>query len=355
MTAVNLTFYPFVPIQKQPGDFTTCTLQEIEASQRYKELYPKIKGILKTELHAHLGGAVSMQFLERSLSPVAYAELTQFIVKLKKGNDYSDSFKAFKLIAPALDSNAKIEAAANDFCFAQFMDEVNFSELRTGLKRLNNGTFEDYLKAVLEGLRKGQHDFGGRVNLVLSLRRDTTKEDAEETVNLAIKYRDQGITGIDISGESTKGDGSGIFEAIKRAKAAGFPVTLHIGESPNETPDQQMKELEEIQPERVGHTVHLCPAAVDWIKTKKVIVEACLRSALSVNMIKKPGDHPALALLKEGHPVVFCSDDSTLFGTLSEELTLAACLCDLSIKDIEEIQRKAVGYAFQAKVNEKCL
>ncbi len=63
-------------------------------------------------------------------------------------------------------------------------------------------------------------------------------------------------------------------------------------------------------------------------------------------MITKPSEHPALELFKKGHPVVFCTDDSTLFGDLSEELALVACLCNLSVKEVVEMQKRALAYAF---------
>lgn len=326
-------------------DFSTLSLQEILRTAKYKELLEELKTIDKIELHAHLGGAVSLDFLRLHSSPQDYNELSGFIDKLKAGVDYQEAFKAFPMISKILNSNQLIEEAAFDFCQSQFNDNVTFSELRTGLKRLDGG-FEDCLQAVLNGLEKGRKTFNIHVDLVLSLRRDTSAQDANETIGLAIKYRDRGITGIDVSGESTKGDGTGIFEALEKARSYGFPITLHLGENCQETPEQQMRELANMQPSRVGHAVFLCPEALQWIKEKGIVVEACIRSALSVDMIKQPGEHPALKLFREGHPVVFCTDDSTLFGNLSEELALVAALCDFSKEKVTKMQKEACQHAF---------
>src|SRR5262249_15496317 len=159
-----------------------------------------------------------------------------------------------------------------------------------------------------------------KVNLVLSLRRNTSAKDAQETVDLAITYRNQGITGIDISGESTKGDCSTIFESVDLAKQHGMPITLHIGEPPAANQEQEMKALSRIEPQRIGHAVHLCHQAKQWVNEKRPVIEACIKSAVSVKMITSPADHPAFDLLKNGHQVVFCTDDSTLFGDQSSEL-----------------------------------
>ncbi|HXF28770.1 MAG TPA: hypothetical protein VN457_02885, partial [Chlamydiales bacterium] len=299
----------------------------------------------KTELHAHLGGAVPLEFLQKHCTASAYAELLQQIERIKTGEDYSKAFNVFDLIGKILNTNERIEEAAYLFCQGQAADLVTLTEVRTGLKDLGTG-FEGYLQAVLNGLKQGQKDFQIKVNLVLSLRRNTSAKDAQETARLAIKYRNQGITGIDISGESTKGDCSTIFESIDLAKKHGFPITLHIGEQPSENPEQQMKELSRIEPQRIGHAVHLCPQAKQWVDEKRPVIEACIKSALSVKMITSPADHPAFDMLKNGHQVVFCTDDSTLFGDHSSELAIAACLLDLPPTRIQAMQHEAQKHAF---------
>lgn len=321
------------------------SLHEIVQTPQYRTLVERLKKVGKTELHAHLGGAVPMHFIRDRSTPEAYTQVTQFIERIQQGIDYSAAFAVFSMIGKILNTNQRIEEAAYAFCQNQYADNVTFTELRTGLKRLD-GSLEDYLKAVLAGLGRGMKDFPIKVTLVLSLRRDTSIQDANETVDLAIKYREV-VTGLDISGESIKGDGRGIVDAVKRARSAGLPITLHIGESSKEDPAQQLKELTEFEPSRLGHAVHLCSQAKSWVEEKKIPVEACIRSALSVNMITKPGEHPALALFKKGHPVVFCTDDSAIFGDLSEELALAACLCDLPVERVFELQQQALSYAFR--------
>lgn len=328
-------------------NFAELTLEEIVKTPKYLTLLKELKRHPKTELHAHLGGAIPVQFIQNHSTPEAYADLTNFVEKMKKGVDYTNAFQAFSMIGKVLNTNNRIEDAAYAFCRGQYEDHVTFTELRTGLKKLD-GSFEDYLKAVIAGLKRGMQDYPIKVTLVLSLRRDTLLEDANQTVDLAIKYRGEILTGLDISGESTKGDGREIVDSLKQARAAGLPITLHIGESSKEIPAQQLKELTEFEPLRVGHAVHLCPEAKAIIEKSKIVIEACIRSALSVSMITKPGEHPALTLFKKGHPVVFCTDDSTLFGNLSEELALVACLCNLSLEKVIALQKQALEHAFKS-------
>lgn len=326
-------------------NFQKMSLSALMQTQRYADLLKEIKRINKTELHAHLGGAVPLEFLQKHCTVSAYAELVLQIERIQNGEDYGKAFSVFDLIGKILDTNERMEEAAYLFCQGQAADLVTFTEVRTGLKDLGTG-FEGYLKAVLNGLQRGQEDFRVKVNLVLSLRRNTPAKDAQETVRLAIEYRNRGITGIDISGDSTKGDCSTIFESIDSAKEAGFPITLHIGEQSTENPEQQIKELIRIEPQRLGHAVYLYSQAKQWVDEKRPVIEACIKSALSFKMITTPAEHPAFDMLKNGHRVVFCTDDSTLFGDHSSELAIAACLLDLPPARIQAMQHEAQKYAF---------
>lgn len=323
------------------------SLAELMKTDKYLWLRDQIKRIPKVELHVHLGGAVPLEFLRKHSPPAIYVELIDIIDKIRAGVDYSDAFKAFELIGKVLNTDELAEEAAYSFCKAQFEDRVTYTEVRTGLKNLGTG-FEGYLQAVLRGLKRGKNEFNIEVNLILSLRRNTPAKEAMETVQMALKYRKEGVTGIDISGESTKGDCSTIFDAINLAKINRLPITLHIGEQASENPEQQMKELNHIVPQRIGHAVHLCPEAKAWVDRFKPVIEICLNSAVCVGMIKHPKDHPGLKMMREGHKVVFCTDDPTLFGSHSSELAVAACVLDLSVSQIRAMQDEAEDHNFAA-------
>ncbi len=329
-----------------PSDLSSLSLKQIMETPRYQQYLAAIQNIGKTELHAHLAGAVPLEFLQKNCDETTFSQLSHDIDKIRNGVDYDKAFSIFDTIGKILNTEQRIEEAAFEFCRAQYNDKVAFSELRTGLKNLGTG-FEGYLQAVLKGLERGMQTYPIQVNLLLSLRRNTTEADADKTIDLALKYRDKGITGIDVSGNSVCGDAKGIFTALQRAKELKFPVTLHIGENPKETPEQQMKELKTIQPQRIGHGVFLCPEAIEWVRSQHIPVEVCIKSALSVDMIDHASKHPWLKLLQEGHPLVFCTDDATLFGDLSSELALLACLKDLSLSEIIELQSQAHQYAFK--------
>lgn len=296
----------------------------------------------KSEYHIHLGGSWPLEYLREIATTEEFNDLCAMIRQIDQGMDYHEAFQVFHLIGKIINTDQKVEDGVIALCKELIQDNVVYVELRTGLKDLGSG-FRGYLEAVLRGMAKERI----KVGVILSLRRDTPSPVASETIDLAIEYLNRGVIGIDVSGDSTVGDIRNIFPHILRAKSSGLPLTLHMGESPKELADLQMLELTTLKPERVGHAVHLCQEAKDWIKTHQILVEMCLTSAVKAGMIAEASEHPALQLLLDGQPVSICTDDPLIFNTsLSQEFALVSQLTNLSSRAIEETQRLASKYNF---------
>lgn len=308
-----------------------------------------MKNMEKSELHLHIGGSWPLKYLEEIAQPQEFADLCAMLDKIQDVVDYHDAFQVFGLIGKIVNSEERIEKGVTALCKDLAQDNVTYAELRTGLKDFGHG-LEGYLTAVLKGMSEGTRETPLKAGLILSLRRDTNLSISEQTIDLAIKYRNKGVIGIDVSGDSIQGDGSAIFAALIRAKENGLPITLHIGESEKETPEQQMKELYTIQPTRIGHGVHLCREAKEWVKENKTLVELCLTSALKVGMIQNRQDHPALQLISEGHPVAICTDDPLIFKTtLSKEYEEVAAILGLTAEEMHSLQAQTHPYAFTSQ------
>ncbi|MBA2727425.1 MAG: hypothetical protein H0U49_04550 [Parachlamydiaceae bacterium] len=314
---------------------------------QFNQLREQMKKIQKSELHLHIGGAWPLEYLRGISKPQEFTDLCLMLDKIQKSEvDYHNAFQVFSLISKIMKSDDLIENGVVALCADLLEDNVIYAEFRTGLKDLGSG-LEGYLEAVLRGIQRGTEDTPLKVGLILSMRRDTNAFIAEQTIDLALKYRDKGVIGIDLSGDSTQGDGKHVFQALIRAKENNLPITLHIGESKEETAEQQMLELLTIQPKRIGHAVHLCEKGREWIKEKNVLVELCLTSAVMAGMISDAKDHPAIQLLLEGHPVAICTDDPLVFSTsLSQEYAHIAMLTGLLPEEIQELQKPIQNYAF---------
>lgn len=292
----------------------------------------------KAELHLHAGGAFPLSFLEKHATPAQFEKLQQVTAKILQGIEYELAFEVFPIISAIVSTNALLEQGILAICQAAHADGVKAIEIRTGLKKLD-GSEEDYLKACLKGIKQSPV----KCVLILSVRRDSKLDEVKTTLALARTYRNEGIVGIDISGISTRGDIRPFLDLLQEAKRDGFKIAAHVGESYKET--DQLLILETLQPDRVGHGVCLNDEAKKWILQNKTPVEVCITSAIASNMHKKEDRHPWLNKYKEqGHPIVICSDDPTVFGTLTEEYR--KLLGFLSMDEITKLAQESFKHSF---------
>ena len=302
--------------------------------EHYFEKMPKV------ELHLHLGGSYPIDYLYSIAEPQQKEALAKELERIAKRVPYHECFGIFSLIARIVDSEEKVERGVESLCRALEEDGVVYAEIRTGLKDFGAGQ-EAYLQAVIRGMQKGTLP----VRLLLSLQRSSSAEYAAKTVDLALKYRDQGVAGIDLSGDSTIGEAQAILPEMIRAKNAGLSLALHMGESPKERGQREL--LEALRPDRIGHGVYLEPGALAWIVENKTPIEVCLTSSLLVKMVDRIDVHPGLALGLQGHPIAICTDDPTIFQTsLSQEWNSLHSTALFPIEKLNDLSKNCLDHAF---------
>ncbi len=315
--------------------------------------YNRLKQQPKSEIHLHLGGSYPQSYLTKIATAQQAQQLQDLIAQIRNRDMSYESIFAqfFPLIEKIVITNRQVEDGVVALCDELAKDHVTYVEIRTGLKQLGGSTWEDYLNAVMKGMHRGaQNNPNLKVSLILSLRRNSSQEEAKEAVDLALEH---GVVGLDISGDITKGNIQNIMPELLRAKQEHLPITLHIGENKKELTQtievggnrisQQLFELQTLNPKRVGHAVHLTQEAKNWIVEKKIPIECCPSSSVMAGMISSYHEHPAYELYHNGHPCIFCSDDTLPFiTTLSQELTIAAQCLNQDPQELAEHQRQLV-------------
>jgi len=309
-----------------------------------------IRKIPKVELHLHYSGAVPLRYLKSVSSDVEYELLVQGLKKLANGVDYHDVFKYFSHVYKILNTYEKIENGLIAIATEQLQDNVVYLEVRTGLKDLGKGT-EEYLCALLRGIKRCPAAI--TVKLMLSLRRNTPVKEAKDIVGLAIKYRKEGVVGIDVSGDSTLVGIEKIIPAIELAKKDCLLLSLHLGESREEidTPAKkiaQAKLLEIIKPDRIGHGVFLSQQSVAWLlQHPNIPIEVCPSSSVLAGMIEHHSKHPGLGYhLNHKHLIVVGTDDPLLFQTTLTKEYLKLLEHSLSLDQVKQIIANSFRFAF---------
>ncbi|VAH42767.1 unnamed protein product [Triticum turgidum subsp. durum] len=152
------------------------------------------------------------------------------------------------------------------------------------------------------------------VRLLLSIDRRETTSAALDTVNLAMEMKDQGVIGIDLSGNPVVGEWETYLPALEHAKELGIPTTIHCGEV-----------WKHIQ----ISSKHIVPNR----KEIQAMLDFCPQRLADLYNAK--------------HPLSICTDDSGLFSTsLSNEYYLVASTFGLSKTELFRLAQGAVELVF---------
>lgn len=170
-------------------------------------------------------------------------------------------------------------------------------------------TKDDYVTTVLDMIKAHNNDESNtmRAFLILSIDRRNTIAEAEEVVDLAIKYQTSGIVAIDLCGDPAKGDVRIFAEAFARAKTAGLKITLHFAEIELSGTDTELSTLLSWKPNRLGHVIHVKEEYRKVIEKENIGVEICLSCNVHAKMIKGTySDHHFGMWRHSSVPVILC-------------------------------------------------
>ena len=194
-------------------------------------------------------------------------------------------------------------------------DGVVYLELRTTPRASASFSKEEYVATVLSCIEG--HGRGLMATfLILSIDRRNTTSEAMEVVELAVHFRTQGVVGVDLCGDPTKGDVSTFREAFAKAKESGLRITLHFAEVPASSTNKELETLLSFEPDRLGHLCHVPEHLKQEIMRRKCGLELCISCNVEAKLIRGGiADHHFGFWKETSCPLALCvsaSPDKTL-------------------------------------------
>lgn len=147
--------------------------------------------------------------------------------------------------------------------------------------------------------------------LILSVDRRNSSEEALEVVDLALRYRDQGVVGVDLCGDPTKGDVEIFRPAFAKAKENDLKITIHFAEAQQSSSEHELRTLLSFGPDRIGHVIHVPDTIKEVIIERKLGLELCLSCNVKFGMISGSfADHHFMYWKGTGCPITLCVRES---------------------------------------------
>ncbi|KAJ5042889.1 uncharacterized protein L3040_004280 [Drepanopeziza brunnea f. sp. 'multigermtubi'] len=308
----------------------------------------------KVELHAHLTGSISRECLhEVWVQKKSRGETTleDPLIEMPVGKfDYALEmfFPLFSKYIYNLCNDEESLLYTTKSVLADFeADGLAYLELRTTPRAMPsaNITKDDYVRLILSVTNAPSPQM--KTKLILSIDRRNDAATALSVVALALKYRSQGVVGIDLCGDPTVGDVSIFRPAFQLAISENLPITIHFSEAPSCT-KEELWTLLEYRPQRIGHVIHVPEDVREEIVRRGLGLELCLSCNVHAKMIPGTyGDHHFGWWKGKGCPIALSTDDVGVFGSaLSNEYALIAEHFNLDNKEICELARSAVDMIF---------
>lgn len=314
-----------------------------------------IENMPKIELHCHLDGSIRPSTLFELAIDLGLDENMDFDAfekRIRVGENCQslvDYLECFKLPLQVMQTKENLSRIATELLEDVSKSNVKYIEVRFAPHlHLEKGlSFQEVVSSVLEGLDKGRSITGTRFNLILCCMRHLSPELSMEVVALGLPFLGKGVVAIDLAGDEAHYSPNLHAEAFQRAKALGYHITVHAGETGN--PQNVLDAIQNLGAERIGHGLALKDNAEAYaqVKQNRIPLEMCPTSNLQTQGVQNISEHPILNFLRDGVQGTLNTDNMTVSGiTLESECFCLTEYLGAQAEDIWLLYKNALEASF---------
>ncbi|MGE0159084.1 MAG: adenosine deaminase [Gemmatimonadales bacterium] len=309
----------------------------------------------KAELHVHLDGSLRPSTLidlarERGVTlPAADAVTLAERMVVRDADSLEEYLERFRLTLAVMQDAEAIERIAYELAEDYAREHVGWLEVRfcPGLCTARGLEPECVLDATLAGLARARRDHGIPSAVIVTALRSLPARASCEMAELAAAYRDRGVCAFDLAGAEKGHPVRDHLDAVRIARAAGLPLTIHAGEGFGAASVREAVELGRAA--RLGHGTRLIEdaALLEDVRAAGIVLEVCLTSNVQTHVVASYAAHPLRRYFDAGVHVSLCTDNRLMSGvTLTDEYEKAQDALRFSWEELVEIARMGFAGAF---------
>ncbi|MCI2773598.1 adenosine deaminase [Staphylococcus petrasii] len=306
--------------------------------------------IPKIELHCHLDGSVSYEYLKRQ------AELQHIDIDFNKVSakeeceNLAEYLTCFDEILKVMQTKGSLTESVIDVANQAQKDGIKYIELRFASKfhTQKNMSIRDTLEAVCKGAEIAESEYSIMVRILVCGMKHHSNE---ENINIFKQIHDtellkKYIVGVDLAGGEDDDSMSQQAEAIQYAKDKELNITLHAGECGC---IKNIYDAVKMGAKRIGHGVALFndKEQLNHFQNSKALLEICPRSNVQTKAISHIKEIDLDSLKRLNIPYLINTDNRIVTQTnlIKEYLTLLENNL-ITIEEIKRINKEAIDYAF---------
>lgn len=309
-----------------------------------------LKEIPKLELHCHLDGSVSLNYLEQQSQQQDITIAMDKVTVDLQCQSLAEYLQSFDEILKVMQTTESLVAAVVDVAEQASRDGIRYIEMRfaPAFHQDLGLHISEVLEAVCEGVTAAEQMFEMKVRLLVCGMKHHSYEKNKAifdciSTNPALQHY---IVGVDLAGDEAASPTVEHEALIQYAQQQGLNMTFHAGECGCA---KNVYDAVKFGVTRIGHGVAALQdeAVLKWVKQHNVLLEFCPKSNLQTKAIDQLAYLDLQKLLREDIAFLINTDNRTVTQTnLLDEYQLLLEHDLLQWEDIQHINLKAVDYIF---------
>ena len=279
---------------------------------------------MRIELHCHLDGSLSVNFVEKMLWKqnivIPREELEEKLKVRPDCTSLTEYLEKFDLPLQCLQTKEGLEQAAYELVMDAAKDDVAYIEVRFApMLSMDKGlSCAEVIDIVVCGLKKGERESGTYAFAIVCAMRHHSLEENMEMLKAAKPFVGKGVCALDLAGDESAYPTSLFREMFVQAKEWEIPFTIHSGECGSV---DNIREAIALGAKRLGHGIALekSPELRQLCKERGIGIEMCPTSNLQTKAVDGLERYPLKQFLEEGLLVSVHTDNRTVSGTTMEQ------------------------------------
>ncbi|MBV8164051.1 MAG: adenosine deaminase [Candidatus Eremiobacteraeota bacterium] len=276
-----------------------------------------LRGLPKAELHVHLEGTVTPELYTR-IAKRNGAQIPKDPRTLFNCHDFGSFLNAIVTVVKTLCRPQDFADIAAEYLVQSRQQGVRHVEFMFSPASIRHFHAEAdpavIVTAIHEECRRAKAASGISSSIVFDMVRNLGEDAAMMDIDLAIKCRNLGVTGVGLGGDERRFPARDFARVFERAQSIGLRRTVHAGETGDSASIVDAVEL--LRAERIGHGVAAAgqPDIQRRLRELKVTIDACPTSNAVTGAWGRVTPHPLEEFMHAGIPVSLSSDDPSFFG-----------------------------------------
>lgn len=310
-----------------------------------------INGIPKAELHVHIEGTFEPELM------FEIAQRNNINIKYKSIDELREAYN-FNNLQDFLDiyyAGASVLIHEQDFydmtwAYMEKLHSQNvlhaeiFFDPQTHTDR--NIQFSTVISGIHNALLNAEKKFGISSKLIMCFLRHLDEEQAFQTLEQALEYKDL-IVAVGLDSSEVGHPPSKFQRVFKKAQAEGFLTVAHAGEEG--PPEYVWEALKLLNVARIDHGNRALEddTLVQLLAQKQIPLTVCPLSNLKLRVVDKLENHPLKKMMNKNLLVTINSDDPSYFGgQLNDNYLRLAKALSLTTDDIYQLAKNSFTASF---------